>query len=352
MKTVTPARIRRLEALLADARRVCIVVHTHPDGDAVGSGAALLAYLRGCRGLAAELILPDPAAGILDFLLPENGVTLASEDPTGARSIIAGCDLLFCLDMNGPGRAGDLEEPLRAVSARKVLVDHHPHPDSDWFDLMFSETEVSSASELLYRVLLALPGAGRAERLPLEVLTPLMAGMTTDTNNFANSVYPSTLRMASELLAAGVDRDALLDALFNSYGESRFRAMGCFLDRLMHITDDGVAYAILDRSTQEAFGIREGDTEGFVNLPLGIGRVRMSLFLREDDGHFRVSIRSKRGVAANRLAAEAFHGGGHECAAGGKLFFPQDIPAREQAAQYIETVTARFMRNEAPSQDR
>lgn len=352
MKTVTSAKIRRLEALLAGARRVCIVVHTHPDGDAVGSGTALLAYLRGCRGLEADLLLPDPAAGVLDFLVPGSGVTLASEDPAGARSCIAGSDLLFCLDMNGPGRAGDLEAPLRASAARKVLVDHHPHPEQAWFDLAFSETEVSSASELLYRVLLALPGVGRADRLPLEVLTPLMAGMTTDTNNFANSVFPSTLKMASELLAAGVDRDALLDALFNSYAESRFRAMGCFLERLMHITPDGVAYAILDRRTQEAFGIREGDTEGFVNLPLGIGRVRMSIFLREDEGHFRVSIRSKRGIAANRLAAEAFHGGGHECAAGGKLFFPQDITARELAAQYIETATARFMRNETPSQDR
>lgn len=351
MKTVTPARIRRLEALLSDARRVCIVVHTHPDGDAVGSGVALLAYLRGFQGLAADLLLPDPAASVLDFLLPENGVTLASADPAGAVSRIAGCDLLFCLDMNGPGRAGDLEAALRASAARKVLVDHHPNTEADWFDLAFSETEVSSASELLYRVLLALPGVGRADRLPMEVLTPLMAGMTTDTNNFANSVFPSTLRMASELLAAGVDRDALLDALFNSYGESRFRAMGCFLDRLMHITPDGVAYAILDRRTQAEFGIREGDTEGFVNLPLGIGRVRLSVFLREDEGHFRVSVRSKRGVAANLLAAEAFHGGGHACAAGGMLHFPQDIPDRELAAQYVETVTARFMRNEAPSQD-
>ena len=68
-------------------------------------------------------------------------------------------------------------------------------------------------------------------------------------------------------------------------------------------------------------------------------------------GHFRVSIRSKRGVSANRLAAEAFHGGGHECAAGGKLYFPQDIPGPEAAGAYIENVTARFMRNQGPSQD-
>ena len=76
----------------------------------------------------------------------------------------------------------------------------------------------------------------------------------------------------------------------------------------------------------------------------------MSIFLKEDEGHFRVSIRSRAGVSANRLAAEAFHGGGHACAAGGKLYFPADSPAPEAAGGYIATVTARFMRNQGPSQ--
>ena len=349
MQALVPADILRLEAFFAASKRPCIVVHTHPDGDALGSGVALLAYLRLCRGAEASLLLPDAAPASLDFLLPEEGVVDASADPQGAQTRIADCDLLFCLDMNGFGRAEALAAPLGACTAPKVLVDHHLNPERASFDLAFSETEISSASELLYQVLLALPGVGAAERLPLAVLTPLMAGMTTDTNNFANSVWPSTLRMASELLAAGVDRDALLDQLYHNYRENRFRAMGAFLHERLTVTPDGVAYAVLDRDFLRRYDVQDGETEGFVNLPLGIGGVRLSLFLKEDEGHFRVSIRSKSGVSANRLAAEAFHGGGHTCAAGGKLFFPQDIPAPEAAGEYIATVTARFMRGQAPS---
>ena len=59
-----------------------------------------------------------------------------------------------------------------------------------------------------------------------------------------------------------------------------------------------------------------------------------------------MSIRSKPGVSANRLAAEAFHGGGHECAAGGKLFFPEDISGPEAAGAYVRAAAARFMRNQ------
>ena len=346
MQVPAPADIQRLEAILAAAGRVAIVVHTHPDGDAVGSGTTLLAYLRRCRGVEARLLLPDAPPDTLAFLIPPEGVIDAAAEREAAEAWIAQCDLLCTLDMNGFYRAEGLEAPLRDCRAPKVLIDHHLHPDLASFDLVFSEDEISSTCELLYRILLALPGVGEAGRLPLEVLTPLMAGMTTDTNNFANSVYPSTLQMASELLAAGVDRDALLDRLYHNYRENRLRAMGAMLHERMVIIPEGVACTVLNRAFLERFGLQEGETEGFVNLPLGIDRVQMSIFLREDEGHFRVSIRSRVGVSANRLATEAFHGGGHECAAGGKVFYPQDIATPDLAGEYIQAVAARFMRNE------
>lgn len=346
MQALDPADVQRLETLLASAKRACIVVHTHPDGDAVGSGAAMLAYLRQCRGLDARLLLPDSAPASLSFALPAEGVIDAACEPDSARAWIAGCDLLFCLDMNTFSRAEALAVPLRESQARKVMIDHHLNPDRAVFDLIFSEMELSSTCELLYWLLLSLPGVGTAGRLPGAVLGSLMTGMTTDTNNFANSVFPSTLQMASELLAAGVDRDALLGQLYQNYRENRFRAMGAVLAERMVVRPDGVAYVILDRAFMQRFGMQEGESEGFVNLPLGIGSVRISLVLREDEGHFRVSIRSKAGVSANRLATEAFHGGGHEQAAGGKLFFPQDISTPADAEQYVSDVTARFMRNQ------
>lgn len=345
MQAFSPADIQRLESFLAEAGCVTIVVHTHPDGDALGSGAALLAYLRECRGLDARLLLPDTPPASLDFILPDGGVLDAACDPEAARRWIAGSDLLCCLDMNVFSRAESLAAPLEASKARKVLVDHHLYPDRPAFDLVFSETEISSASELLYWLLLALPGVGAASELPLQVLTPLMTGMTTDTNNFANSVFPSTLQMASELLAAGVDRDALLDSIYHNYRENRFRAMGACLAERLFITAEGVAWMVLDRAFLQRYDLQDGETEGFVNLPLGIGRVRLSLLLREEEGYFRVSIRSKEGVSANRLAREAFHGGGHEQAAGGRLYFPQDIADPAGAGEYLAGVTARFMRN-------
>lgn len=333
----------RFFAMLGDAEHICIVVHSHPDGDALGCGAALCRFVRERFAKDCNVIMPDAGPRVLDFVHEDLGCINAGKDGVKAEATIADADLIVCMDMNAFDRAGSLQESLCRSNAYKVLIDHHLNPDEKSFNLTISEKDTSSASELLYWVLLGMPGMTGAADLPLKCAEALMTGMTTDTNNFANSVFPSTLLMASDLLSAGVDRDRLLTMIYNSYEESRIRAMGFFLDRKLRITEDGVAFMVVKKEEYEACRLSDGDTEGFVNIPLAIGKVRLSLFLKEDNGFYRVSIRSKKGTSAAELARRYFNGGGHECASGGKLFFPADIPDRNDAEDYIEKVTARFL---------
>lgn len=343
METVTGEKLALLGKLIDEATKVCIVAHMHPDGDAVGSTLAMCSFLRDVKGKDARVILPDPITEQLAFLAEGQGIADASSELEAAKAEIAGCDLLIALDFNRFNRAGVLEQALSEAKCRKVLIDHHLNPAAEDFDLCFSETETSSASELLYWVLTGLPEIGHdATKLPKLCAKALLTGMTTDSNNFANSVYPTTLQMASELIAAGTDRDAILFELYNRYRENRVRAMAMVLGS-MKITPDGVAYMILSEADKTALDIREGDTEGFVNIPLSIDGVNFSIFLKEDNGHFRVSIRSKKGWSANMLARTWFNGGGHEQAAGGRLTWPEDLADSSKAAEYIEEVTARFL---------
>ena len=338
--------ISSLTRLIGDASNVTIIVHIHPDGDAVGSGIAMLAYLIS-TGKDAALILPDRCPASLSFLTDgryRDNVIVYGDHPEKAADRILSCDLIICQDFNSFARAGEAGEKIAESKAVKVLIDHHLDPDRSCFDLCFSETEVSSTAELLYNILMSLPEIGHdARKLPLDTATALMTGMTTDTNNFANSVFPGTLTMASELLAAGVDRDMILENTFNSYKESRIHLMGYLLDRCIRITPDGVAYMILKKTAIRKFSVQDGDTEGFVNIPLCAGNVKMSIFLKEDGDRFRVSIRSKKGISANRIAKEFFNGGGHELASGGKLMIPDDVKNAGEAAAYIEKVTHIFM---------
>lgn len=337
-----------LDSLVSGASHISVAVHTHPDGDALGSGLALVGYLARCRGKDAVLLVPDSVPQTLSFILKDFGgcpVKDCSDDPAGVFGRIAASDLLFCLDCSSFARTGAMESHLREATAPKVLIDHHLSPDREAFGTVFSETEVSSTCELLLGILKEMPDVhGDLRNLPDCSLRALLTGITTDTNNFANSVFPGTLEAVQGLMEAGVDRDAVLSDLYNHYRENRIRLMGYLLHENLTVTPEGAALMVLDRRIQKEFDFRQGETEGFVNLPLSIDGVRLSIFLTEEDDRFRVSVRSKRGTSANACASRYFHGGGHELASGGKLFFPGDIPSPEDAKAYILKVTREFLK--------
>ena len=338
--------IRRLDVLLDRCDTVTVTAHTHPDGDALGSASALVSYLRECRGKDAVLVLCDSPAATVRFIVPDTVPLLCHDrEPEACLERIAASGLVVLLDCNGFSRTEALQGAFKASRAPKVLIDHHLNPEREQFDEVFSTPDISSASELLYDILLALPDIdGDPCRLPSASARALLTGMTTDTNNFANSVYPGTFRMASELLAAGVDRDAILQDLYNRYRENRVRVMGYLQYEGLHITPEGLAYMIATRDILDRFGVEDGETEGLVNVPLSVERVKMSILLKQEKDYFRVSIRSKLGWSAQACAVRWFHGGGHENASGGKLFWPGDIARPDDASAYLEHVSQECLR--------
>lgn len=344
MVSFDPQNIQDSINLIRKSTTVALLTHMHPDGDAMGSTIGMFHYLESL-GKECRIILNDRYPHFLEFMVDpqvQTSLLVHEEDPVGVKAYLERCDLTFCMDFNRFSRLEHLEEAAKTSKAPRILIDHHPAPAAEEFDLLFSETAISSASELTWWFLKEILN-GETSRLPKASLTALMTGMTTDTNNFANSVFPSTLQMASELLEAGVDRDEILYNLYNRLSENRLRLMGHLMQDVLEITEDGVAFILLSEEDQKRYPIREGETEGFVNMPLSIDCVKMSIFSREDNGKARISIRSKKGTSANRCAARWFNGGGHEQAAGGRLIFREDVPSFKEVPDYIRTSTHKFM---------
>ena len=332
MYTVETEKTSGLRQMLGRAGKVVITSHVHPAGDAVGSTTAMLSYLTEGLGIEAFAVFPDEVPDYLRFIVPERLSGRIGWGVKAAASALRGAGLLIALDFNDLSRTEALKDRFLAFRGPRVLIDHHVGPDTVSFDLVFSETEISSTCELLYWILTAASGS---ESLPAACKDALLTGMTTDTNNFANSVFPSTLEMASGLLRAGVDRDRILENLYQKGRENRLRLLGHLLSERLIVTPEGAAITIFREEDRKRFGILEGETEGFVNMPLSIGKVRISGFFKEEDGILRVSLRSKKPLSARELAVRAFHGGGHEQAAGGKILVPEDIPTMDAAGDYL-----------------
>lgn len=309
--------LERLKKLMTPEQKIVIVSHINPDGDAIGSVTALDSYLRKL-GAAPTILLPNSPPHYLSFLNRSDSIYTFERDREKVIELIGEATLIVALDFNSFSRAGEMEQYLLDAKGVKVLIDHHPHPEREQFELLFSDTTASSTCELLFAILEKM-GRGFSH----DVAESLYVGMMTDTNNFSNSVTNYTFEMASKLLALGVDKEKLQHKVTGQYSEGRMRLMGHLLLNKMVILDRyGVAYMVLSLEEKEQFGYQIGDAEGFVNIPLDIAGISISVLFAERDDEIRVSLRSNNNFSVNKLARLHFEGGGHERAAGGSVEGP------------------------------
>ena len=327
-------RIESLRELLAPAnRKIVIVAHTNPDGDAVGSSLAWAEVLRG-MGHEVTCIVPNKYPYFLDWMPGIGQVVVFKNDTAGdAVRAIAEADLLFCLDFNAVSRREILSDTIEAnTTARRVLIDHPLSPDGH-FDLSFSYPDSSSTCFLVYSIIEALFGTDAITRQMAEAL---YVGIMTDTGNFAYSfLTPELFRAVAVLVEKGISIPELHNNVYNAYTEGRARLFGYVINRKMEIIQDGtVAYMSLMENEMRRFQFQQGDSEGFVNYALTIKKMKMSAMFLAHRKFIRVSLRSRGDVDVNLFARKYFNGGGHKNAAGGKSF----VSMQETIDHYIKSV--------------
>lgn len=327
-------RIESLRELLAPAnRKIVIVAHTNPDGDAVGSSLAWAEVLRG-MGHEVTCIVPNKYPYFLDWMPGIEQVVVFKNDTEGhAVRAIAEADLLFCLDFNAVSRLEILSDTIEAnTTAHRVLIDHHLSPDGH-FDLSFSYPDSSSTCFLVYSIIEALFGTDAITRQMAEAL---YVGIMTDTGNFAYSfLTPELFRAVAVLVEKGISIPEIHNNVYNAYTEGRARLFGYVINRKMEIIQDGtVAYMSLMENEMRRFQFQQGDSEGFVNYALTIKKMKMSAMFLAHRKFIRVSLRSRGDVDVNLFARKYFNGGGHKNAAGGKSF----VSMQETIDHYIKSV--------------
>lgn len=302
-------------------------MHTNPDGDAVGSSLGLYGYLQDEGWRNVHVIAPEAYASFLHWMPGHESVIIADQHKDLSHSLIRDAALIFCLDFNGFSRSGDLEKPLIESGAVKIMVDHHPQPEQG-FDLVFSETAVSSTAELIYEFIAAL---GDEDRLSLQVAQCLYAGIITDTGSFSYGCNnPRTYQIVARLIEKGVDGAYIHRLIYSTYTLDRMRLLGyCLSEKLKVLEDAQAAYISLSQEELQHFNHQEGDTEGVVNYAMAIKNIHLAALFTEKDDHVKASFRSAGDVDVNKLARAHYAGGGHKNAAGGKSF--QSLRDTEQA---------------------
>ncbi len=307
-------------ALIEKAGKISVIVHTRPDGDAIGSGLALQMALEK-HGKDVSLISPDPLAGFLQWLPQAGRILIFSEHPDKSERILRESDLIFIVDFNTFSRAGNelgaiLEQLVREKTF--LMIDHHLQPD-ERIPYRLSDPSKASSAELVFEF---LQKTGLIQRPDPEIATAVYTGILTDTGSFKfDKTSGQTHRIAAQLIEAGADNAAIHSRIFDTYSYQRLQLLGEAIRRMKVIPDCGVSYIVLDEETLRRFQYKPGDTEGIVNYGLMLDGIRFTALITQkpDENKIRLSFRSKGNFDVNRFARAYFDGGGHKNAAGGSF---------------------------------
>ena len=317
-KVIKQASIDHFHKWLERGEKFVIVSHISPDGDAVGSSLGLWHFLCS-QGKTANVIVPNAFPDFLKWMPGSKDILLYDRYREFANKLIAEADVICCLDFNAIHRIDAVGPAVLASPARKILIDHHLYPE-DFCQIIISHPEISSTSELVFRLICRLGYFGEITKEGAECI---YTGMMTDTGGFTyNSNDREIYFIISELLTKGIDKDAIYRKVYNTYSESRLRLMGYVLTQMKVYDGYNAAMISLTKNEQGRFSYIRGDSEGFVNIPLSIKNVVLSCFLREDTEKpmIKISLRSVGTFPCNKLAAEFFNGGGHLNASGGEFY--------------------------------
>lgn len=317
-EVIAKHEILRAKQLIEAAHSVAIVTHMGPDGDAMGASLGLKHFLTVLGKSPIAVMVPTFYPDFLAWMPGARDVLVYEHAKDECDIILREADLIICADFNTLNRIGQMEALVRASTAKKLLIDHHLDKE-DFADGVISYPDISSTSELVFRLICRM---GYFTELTLPMAECIYTGMMTDTGNFSyNSNQSEIYVIVSELVKKGVDKDLIYRKVFDTYSYDRMRLMGYCLYRKMKVYPEYRA-ALITLAGKELyqFHFKSGDAEGLVNLPLSIDNVDFSVLMREDKDKIKISLRSQGDFPVNKVAAELFNGGGHLNAAGGESY--------------------------------
>ncbi len=315
-----------------EGQNIVIVAHTNPDGDAIGSSLAWARSLRKA-GHNVNCVVPNKYPYFLDWMEGIDELLIYKEQVEAVGAAVDAADIIFCLDFNALSRLEGLSDVIAAnSSAKRVLVDHHLSPE-EGYDILFSHPDSSSTCFLVYSLIELLWGT---EAIDKSIGELLYVGMMTDTGNFSFShLTPELYRSLAVLVERGIDIQSINSQVYNSFSEDRARLFGYVVDRKMSIIKGGtVAYMTLTEREMRRYNFQQGDSEGFVNYPLTIKKMKFSVIFIEHRKFIRISFRSRRHIDVNTFARKYFDGGGHKNAAGGKSYRSME----ETVAHFLRSI--------------
>ena len=294
-----------------------ILTHRRPDGDTLGSSAALCRILRNMGKTAHLLRNPE----ITDrFAWLHAGLT---------KDEASEADTLITVDVASPGMLpACFEQYLGRIALR---IDHHASATS-FTDNELVDPGKGACAEIIFDLLQAL-----WQEFDPAIADAVYVGTSTDTGcfRFANTTA-HTFVTAAACAAAGARVYELNQELFETNTLGRLKIQSWIVEHMDIFADGTLAIIAIPKAVENEIGVTEDDMDNISSFPRSISGVCMAATLRETrEGDVKLSVRAIPGHDATIVTGK-FGGGGHKGAAGATLKLSLEDAAAAVKAAMLE----------------
>lgn len=291
--------IEEAARMLSGAQDILLITHKRPDGDTLGSAAALCRGLRMCKKNAYMLQNPEVTTKY-------QGVVRGLSAPEGfAAAFVVSVDVASgdLLQVNAQAYSGKID----------LVLDHHP-TNKGFGRHNCVYPEFAATGELIYALLMEM-GA------PLDKGTAesLYVAVSTDTGCFKYSnTTANTHRVAAAAMELGIDAAAFNRELFDTKSRARIELERRILGDMQFFFGGRAAICFVTRAAIEAAGAGDDDVDNVSALPRQVEGVDAGVTIREENDGCKISLRTSERMDASAICAK-LGGGGHLRAAGCNL---------------------------------
>ena len=96
-----------LKNLLSQPKRIVLIPHRNPDGDAIGSTLAMAQYLTK-KGHCCNIVSPNDFPKFLKWMEGAKNIHIAEYNPGNSRRLVENAELIFILDFNSIQRIDEV----------------------------------------------------------------------------------------------------------------------------------------------------------------------------------------------------------------------------------------------------
>ena len=291
--------VNEVAAVLREWDNLYILTHERPDGDTLGSAAALCAGLRMLGRRAFVVPNPEMTPRYAEYVAPYHAPCDWPPDDA----------ILVAVDTASPERLPQAHRTLAAYVA--LSIDHHPSSAPLGMRLCV-KSDSASTGEIIFEILQVLGVA-----LTPEIALPLYLAVSTDTGCFRyTNTTAGTLRVAAALLDTGINVDPVNREMFEIKSRKRFQVEALMIDDMKSFYDGTVTICCLTQAILDRTGASEDDVDNIASLPKNIKGVDVGVVIREQpNGRCKISVRTSNRCEASKVCAQ-LGGGGHIRAAG------------------------------------